>query len=257
MRQTVKEKTDKLVKELQHLFDNRLISVCVYGSSVFEEEIPAVQEKFKDINVLVILNSLESSDLEKASSVSKWWERVGHSLPVFISEEEWHRSKDVFALEYADIRDNHVVAYGKDLFSDIGIERDALRLICELELHRKLVFLRQRLLLHRDNPRVLLGFLQESVNSFAALFRGVLRLKLESGNIPQKSPLVFEALKGLVSGYDPTPFLRVLHSKEPGTTVRQTDIFPLYNEFVRQISLVTAYVDECLGFVVPKEGVRP
>lgn len=255
MKQDVEKKIQQLVKELQQLFENRLVSVCVYGSAVFQEELPPVKEKYRNINVLVILEQMELSDLERASSAGKWWEKEGHSLPMFLSEEEWLRSGDVFALEYADIRDNHYLAYGKDLFSGIQVDKEALRLVCELELHRKLVFLRQRLLLHRDQPHILLEMLQEHINSFTALFRGVLRLGLDEGKVPQKASLVFEGMKNLVKDYDPTPLLRVLQSKEPNTQVRHTDIFSLFCQCIRQIGLVTAYVDNCFGFVTHKEGV--
>lgn len=257
MQQSTKEKTAQLVQELQHLFGERLVSACVYGSAVFQEELPDMKAKYKDINVLVILESLDLSDLEKASSVGKWWERVGHSLPLFLSEAEWEQSKDVFALEYADIQDNHYVAYGKDVFSAVEVVPDALRLVCELELHRKLIFLRQRLLLYRDKPDALLDLLQSSVNSFSALFRGVLRLQPGTQAVPQKSYEVFEALRPLIQAYDPTPFLRVLESKESGKKIRHTDVFSIYTQFIQQLSLVVAYVDSCFGFVVRQtEGVR-
>lgn len=247
-------KVDKLVHELKTLFEDRLVSVCVYGSAVFQEALPPVEAKHKDINVLIILKGLELSDLEKASSIGKWWEQVGHSLPMFLSEAEWQRSSDVFSLEYADIRDNHVVAYGKDLYNEVSVNCDALRLVCELELHRKLIYLRQRMLIHRDKPEILLDLLQHSVNSFAALFRGVLRLKSDVA-VPQKAPEVFEALKGVVDNYDPEPFLQVIASKAPKAKVSKTDIFPLYHRVIGQVSLVTAYVDDVYGFVPQKEGV--
>ncbi len=254
MRQDVGGKTEQLVKELKHLYDERLVSVCVYGSAVFEDDLPAIKDKHKNINVLVILKGLEPADLEKASSIGKWWEKVGHSLPIFMSEEEWRRSADVFALEYADIKDNHVVVFGQDLYNETQIQPDALRLICELELHRKLIFLRQRLLLYRDKPQILLSLLQDSNNSFAALFRAVIRLR-QNGAAPLKPHAVFEGLKSIVPGFDDAPFQSILRSKESKSHVALTDVFALFNRYIKQVSLVTAFVDECYGFIEKKEGV--
>lgn len=250
-----KKKVTQLLKELQHLYGERLVSVCIYGSAVFKEDVDRVDDKHRDINALVILQSLSLSDLEKASSISKWWDKTAHALPMFLSEEEWRRSSDVFALEYADIRDNHHVAYGKDLYSDVEIIPDALRLVCELELHRKLIYMRQRLLLHRDKPKVLIEMLQKSVNSYAALFRGVLRLVHKTKDVPQQPDAVFHALKDLVAGYDPAPFLKVLASRQPGHKIAEAEAFSLYNRFIEQVGTVTEYVDQCLGFVNRKEGV--
>jgi hypothetical protein len=248
------KKVKKLVCELQHLYEERLISVCLYGSEAFREEMPRVKEKYQDINVLVVLKDLAQADLEKASSIGKWWNEAAHSLPLFFSEREWQASADVFALEYADIRDSHVLLHGKDLFSQVEIHDESLRLACELELSRKLVYLRQRMLLHRDHPKVLLELLQNSINSFAALFRGVLRLKFRGKAVPLKASDVFEALSGVVDDLDVKPFQRVLLSKEPNTQVRETEITLLFNQFIQQVSRVNIYVDQCLDVAVQKGG---
>lgn len=256
MQEQVTQKTQQLVKELQHMFADRLISVCVYGSAVFQDEPKRISGKYANINVIVLLKSLDLRDLEKASSIGKWWQKVGHSLPVFFSEEEWQRAADIFALEYADIKQNHAVVYGKDLFSPVDVDRDALRLVCELELHRQLIFLRQRLLLHQDKPKEILAILHQRIKGIAALFRGVLRLKLPADQVPQDAEQVFKRLVGIVDGYAPDPFLQVLASQQPKARIAATDIMPLYTRCLQQISIVTHYVDTCFGILMAKEGVH-
>jgi hypothetical protein len=256
MHESTKGKVKRLVDELKQLYEERLVSVCVYGSSVFSDaDTGKPGPHTPDINVTVILTDITATDLEKASSVSKWWETVGHCLPVFFSEAEWLRSADVFALEYADIRDNHHLVYGKDLFSTTRIEPDALRLVCELELHRKLIFLRQRLLVYRDKPKVLQDLLEGSINNLAALFRGVLRLRSTADLVPMSSDTVFHELAKSIEGFDPKPFVTLNAKKLGGGKVSSHDVLNLYAVVVQQLGLVTAYVDQCYGFIVPKEGV--
>jgi hypothetical protein len=248
-------KVKQLIKELQHLYDDRLISVCLYGSEAFQQEMPRLKEKHQDINILVILKDLTQTDLEKASSVGKWWNQTAHALPLFLSEREWYASADIFALEYADIRDNHILLHGQDLFSQVQITEESLRLVCELELNRKLVYLRQRLLLHRDHPKLLLEMLQSSISSFAAMFRGIIRLKSKDNAAPQQASDVFDAIAALVEGFDAMPFQRVLLSKAPATRIRESDVTALFNQFIQQVSRVNCYVDQCLDGALQKGGV--
>lgn len=233
---TTQKAVDHLVQELAHLYGDNLVSVCVYGSAVWK-----TTEVVKNINVMILLNKLDTDGLERASSLAKWWQTQGHTLPMFMSLDEWHRSADAFALEYTDIRDHHVVVYGQDLYSHIHTDHDSLRLVCELELHRKLIFLRQRLLLHRDSPKELLGFLLEAISSLTALSRGVLRLHQDKP--PMAGPEVFAALNAQIEGFEAAPFLRVIEAKDNPKSVRLTDVPSLYAQLVLQLGVLTAYVD--------------
>jgi hypothetical protein len=100
----------------------------------------------------------------------------------------------------------------------------------------------------------LMELMQNSVNSFAALFRGVLRLRYPTTEIPKPPNQVFEKMSELVENYDPSPFIRVLASKEPNKRIRDVDVCLVFNQFVQQIRLTTAYVDQYFGFVKKQEG---
>ncbi len=252
MHPDVQTKVQRLVYELQHLFDTHLVSVCVYGSALQRDAQPAQKKHLQDINVLVILSEIDYKDLEKASSISKWWEKTAHALPVFMSEEEWGRSADAFALEYADIRDNHHVAFGKDLYSETQLDVQSLRLVCELELHRKLVYLRQRLLLYRDKPEVILDMLQHHVSSYTALFRGIIRLKRSHNEVPQTALDTLTMLKDIVPGFNESSFEKILHSKEVKGHIASAEVMTICHDVLEQLDLVTHFVDQCHEFAVSK-----
>lgn len=245
---------DQLIKELKHLFDARLVSVCVYGSAAATLSGSDSGKPVSDINVIVILTHLVSADWDRASSIGKWWEQVGHSLPLFFSESEWLRSSDVFALEYADIRDQHYVLYGKDLYSQTTVDKEALRLVLELELHRTLIYLRQRLMIHRDNPRELEKLLLSRLGNLAALFRGVLRLKSDAP-VPMRHSDVFEALPNVIEGFVAQPFLTLEQRRHREIKLSTHDDLSLYFAALEQIGRVTDYVDQVYGFISKQEGV--
>jgi len=251
----IEKNVKELVTKLKEKYQDQLISVCVYGSSVLRKKPVGKHNKNLDINVLVILDKLGLQELDKGTGVCKWWSKIGHSLPIFLSRQEWDRSNDVFALEYADIRDNHYVAYGEDLYSELEILPEALRLVCELELHRKLIFLREKYM--QVEPKILNDLLFEGVGSFAALFRGVLRLKLDREEVPLEAAEVFENFSSLgISGFDSKPFLKVLEVKENELKLREDEILELTEQFIEQVGLVTDYVDQCFGFIKKREEVH-
>ena len=213
MQQQVQEQANELVERLKSVFgEDRLVSVCVYGVALFGESLPVRAKRQSGVNTLVILKSLETADLEKATDIGRWWDKKAHALPLFLSEEEWRNSADIFALEYADIRDNHHVAYGEDLYNNVEIHTEPLRLVTELELHRKLLFLRQRLLLFRDEPGMLIEFMHGSIHDLATLFRGVLRLSLAREEVPALPPDVFRQMEKQVERFDAASFLKILAS---------------------------------------------
>lgn len=258
MRQDVNRMLERLVGELRHLFDENLVSVCVYGSVAFRDDTTqGVSGKPDNINVMVIVRTLNHFDLKKAASILKWWEHAAHALPIFMTEQEWRRSADIFALEYADIRDNHRIVYGEDLYSAVQVDSTSLRLICELELHRLLIRLRQQFLLHQESAKTLQTVLEHNLNSLAALFRGIVRLEQHGQAVPQAADAVFDALKAHIPEYDPAPFHRVAQLKSHQLKgFRGTEVFTLYQQVLQQTERVCHYVDSWFdGSLHLKEGV--
>lgn len=230
-----KQLTEELAGRLKAQFGERLVSVCLYGSGARD-----IEHSKKSLNVLVILQGLSSEDLHAASTVSLWWEQKAHTLPVYLSEEEWTNASDVFALEYADIKDWHWVAYGKDLYSAIEVDCHSLRLICELEIYRKLLFLRQRILLLRNKPETLLTLMKDANGSFAAIFRGILRVYRPDQPLESKKENLFSKLSEVVPGFSKEPFI----AAENCAQIDKTQILPTFERYVAQISLVNSFLNE-------------
>jgi hypothetical protein len=135
------------------------------------------------------------------------------------------------------------------------VDMGALRLVLELELHRKLLVLRRRFLLDRDKPNLLFADLIQSISSFAALFRGVLRLTMLS-TPPQNPAEVFTQLAQVVSGYSPDTFLAILEARHARRCKCPANVTTLYTRLMDEVGRVTAYVDACsTGYRVQTEGV--
>ena len=223
--------SDALKDRLLALFGDRLASLCLYGE-------PGPQDE--PSQVLVILDALRHDDLERAAEVGAWWERHADALPIFLSREEWAHSADVFALEYADIRDSHRLLHGENLFADLRVDERAMRLVCELEVYRKLVFLRQRLMPYRTRPDMLETFMRQGTPEIAPLFRGVLRLAHPAASSPPLQPhAVFDGMAATVQGFQPGPFQRALAPSKG----KNPDALAWYEAYLAQLGLVNRYLN--------------
>lgn len=236
--------TAEFVAKLRSVFAQRLLSVCLYGSCV-EAHTSSLKPlaSVRDVNALVIVEDFKTSDLETVSSLSIWWEKKARALPLFLSQEEWENAADIFALEYADIKARHWLADGKDFYSCLSVNPKELRLICELEVYRKLIFLRQRLLLFKDQPEQLGALLKESIGSFNTLFRGIIRAYQPEQPSYWEATALYEALERLVPTFNAEPFRRVQEHLASARKFEKSSILPLFRDYLEQVALVNHFLN--------------
>jgi hypothetical protein len=75
------------------------------------------------VNVLVLLRELDVAILRRAAAPVREWVEAGNPPPLLLTEHELARSLDIFAIEYADIRDAHLVVHGADPFEGVNRSR--------------------------------------------------------------------------------------------------------------------------------------
>src|SRR2546428_4472574 len=112
----------------------RLRSVVLFGSAARGDHHPAAS----DLNVIVVLESLDPSTLEALAPAVRRFVRKGHPIPRLFSPGLIAASADSFPIEFVDIRGGHVVLHGDDPFGSVAIARDNLRLQLEREIKEKL-----------------------------------------------------------------------------------------------------------------------
>ena len=64
-------------------------------------------------------------------------------VPLVMTPEEFHRSLDIFPLEYQSLLDHHVVIAGRPPFEGVQIQPGDLRRACEAQARGHLIHLRQ------------------------------------------------------------------------------------------------------------------
>ena len=167
--------TSQLALDLQAIFGARLRSVVAYGAHVDgQADGPAT--------ALALVSSLTSEDLDACASHNRGWERQGLATPLILPEQEFHRSLDVFPLEYGEIIRAHAHVFGADPFQDAVIHEADLRRACELQIKSHLLHLREGYMEARGSTKAIAHLVAGAAPAFASLLRNVARLRGVSSN---------------------------------------------------------------------------
>ena len=98
---------DEFVAQLKSAFGASLRAVAVYGSAAAGEQ----HAGKSDINVLVVVDALGGDQLRAASATIASWTET-NTAPLLLTTDEWKSSADIFAMEFADIRERNRVLHG-------------------------------------------------------------------------------------------------------------------------------------------------
>src|SRR5690606_40348658 len=111
-----------IARELERDFGSSLKSVLLFGSLARGEYIDGVS----NINLLVLMDDVNVALLDRAVSHAKRWRERG-AVPLLLEVGEWPRAADVFAIEIADMQDEHEVVDGADCRRHQAVHRPAPR----------------------------------------------------------------------------------------------------------------------------------
>lgn len=175
------------VDHLKKMHGANLLAVILYGSSLGED----FKKGISDYNVMILLHDLSSQELLRASSISRRWVAQGNPPPLYVDKEYIQTSRDVFPIEFTDIKEHHQILYGEDPFVDFAISNEHLRLECESELKAQILGTRAFVLMN-PSKRKIRKMLLKSTSSFFAVLRGVLRLGNEP--VPQNHRLLLKKI---------------------------------------------------------------
>ena len=234
----VQEALNGLVSDLRVTHGDNLSSVVLYGSAAAGDHV----ELRSDYNLLIALNRITPEDLRLAQAPMREWQRLGHPLPVYFTVEELSDAADVFPIEFHQMANARIVLYGRDPFEFVKLSNHNLRHQTEYELRSKLIQLRRLYIPASVSIEKLCDLMNDSLASFAALFRAVLLLHGEDAPVPK--PDCVRATARLLN-LDPEPFERIFRFRAtdqlPASEKEANEIFAAY---LAQIERVIEDVDE-------------
>ncbi len=228
----VQEALNGLVEDLRATHGTNLASVVLYGSAAAGDHI----ELRSDYNILIALNRITPEDLRQAQAPMREWQRLGHPLPVYFTVEELSDAADVFPIEFHQMANARSVLYGHDPFEFVKLSDVNLRHQAEYELRSKLIQLRRLYIPASVSVQKLSDLMNDSLSSFASLFRGVLMLHGEEA--PISKPDVVRATARLLH-LDPAPFERIFefraNDRLPSSEKEANDLFGAYLFQIEQV----------------------
>jgi predicted nucleotidyltransferase len=246
IKNVVQEALSGLISDLRATHGDNLASVVVYGSAAAGDH----NELRSDYNLLIALNRITPEDLRLAQAPMREWQRLGHPLPVYFTVEELTDAADVFPIEFHQMANARIVLYGRDPFEFVTLSDENLRHQTEYELRSKLIQLRRLYIPASISIEKLCDLMNDSLASFAALFRAV--LLLHGQEAPVAKPECVRATARLLK-LDPVPFERIFSFRTgetlPASEKEANDIFAGY---LQQIERVIEVVDGLTGSGVKK-----
>lgn len=224
----------ELVTKLEHVYQDRLLSVILYGSGASADH----HAKFSDLNVLCVLKQITPRELGESEPIFRWWKEHKHPSPLLMSEEEVHNSADCFPIEYHDMKDRRKMLYGPDVIADVHVDSKYYRAQIEHELRSKLFRLRQQAASVLSDPEKLFQLCVDSVSTFCMLARHALGV---AGHAKSDRRAVVHQL-GTTLHMDVTPFNILLDIRED-KSVDPGDPGELFAQYMECIRRLVEYVD--------------
>lgn len=226
----------ELVDKLSKAYGDNLVSVVLYGSAATGEH----HAKFSDYNVLCVLTQIRSRDLAASQEVFRWWREQGSPSPLLLTEPELAASTDCFAIEFTDIKNQHLLLHGRDVLGGLEIDTSFYRAQVEHDLRAKLLRLRQKCAGVLSDSDLLRRLLLDSVSTFCVLFRHA--LALHGVDAPPKKREVLAIAQQHFS-INPAPFWQLLDVREERTKPRDLDAASILGAYLEGISKVIDAVD--------------
>ena len=226
----------EFVEKLKPSAGNNLVCVAVYGSAVSEE----FHSEFSDVNLLCVVRDISAAHLQALAPAIQWWAASRFAAPLVFSRSEIERAADVFPIEMLDIKQQHHMLHGEDIFQNLNVPLERHRFQLEHELRTKLLFLRQHYLLSSSDDQKVRLLMLDSVSNFATLFRHTL---LTRGEKPPRTKR--EVIEQLALGiqFDPSPFLELLQVREGKSQAANLDAQAVFARYLQGIGRVIEALD--------------
>lgn len=169
-KEIIEDFSSKLTSEL----GNDIKSLYLFGSIIIQEDF---HFGVSDINTFIIFNNeSDNKTISRTSSIYKKYKNYPFSVPLMLKEKEVVDAKDVFPVEFIEIKEKNMLLYGDDFLKDIDLDLSDIRKQCETEIRAKVIGLR-KMLFAKDALFKNQDVLYKSLTSTIVLLKQILRLK--------------------------------------------------------------------------------
>ena len=228
---------NRLVDDLRAAYGENLASIVLYGSVAAGDHV----ELRSDHNLLIVLKRIALEDLRLSQTTIRDWLSLGQPMPVYFTVEELKRAADVFPIEFLQMERARKVLHGSDPFELVEISSANLRHQTEYELRTKLIQLRRLYIPASASAEKLAALMNDSLASFAALFRAVLILHEQEPPVGKA-----QSVRATVSllKLDGSPFEKIFELRAKAkSTLTEAESNRVFAAYMTQIERVIEDVD--------------
>ncbi len=210
---------------------DKLHSVYIVGSALTRDYDP----KKSDINSVIVLQEMDLKFLELLAPLGKKYGKKGIAAPLFMTPVYIDNSRDVFPIEFLNMKLLHHTVFGEDIFEDLDIDRSDLRHQCERELKVKLIGLRQGYISAAGDQKFLARGFADSFAGYMPLFKAI--IVLFDREPPQNNQEVLSALTDITRiRTDAFKQVLALKNRQTKPTIAKLNIvFEDYYKIIEQL----------------------
>lgn len=225
---------DKLIESLKAELGENLISVIAFGSKA------NVEDAKNNLNLMIVTNTLNAENLYAISKPIQKWVKAKNPIPVVMNRDEWYSSFDVYAIEYADIKENYRLIYGEDLVPTIFIDKHFLRLECETEIKSLLLKYKNNFILNIKSDKEMKKVLDKVIKTLLVIFRSVLRL--HNCAVPYRAVDIIEFVSNYIS-FNKIVMLKLAKVKFENDYYTKQELMYIEAELVNDLQNILKQID--------------
>jgi hypothetical protein len=162
-----------VVEQSRTLFGPDLVSLALYGSAAGDDFVPGKS----DLNFVIVLERVTFAHLQALHRHLWKWHKLRVATPLLLDRHFLEGGRDVFPMEFHDIKAQHRVLYGDEIFATLPIDSRHLRYQAEHEARGKLLRLRALYAEVGADRKRLQALMLDSVKTFVIIMRNFIRLR--------------------------------------------------------------------------------
>ena len=225
---------DKLVESLKKELGENLTSIIAFGSQA------NVEDAKNNLNIMIVTNTLSAENLYAISKPIQKWVKAKNPIPVIMNRDEWYSSFDVYAIEYADIKENYRLIYGEDLVPTIFVDKHFLRLECETEIKSLLLKYKNNFILNIKSDKEMKKVLDKVIKTLLVIFRSVLRL--HNCAVPYRAVDIIEFVSNYIS-FNKIVMLKLAKVKFENEYYTKQELMYIEAELVNDLQNILKQID--------------
>lgn len=220
------------LEKFLEIHKENIVSIVLYGSATGKYFIP----KKSDINLAIVFRDLGFKQLEDSLKLVNIGMSKRISAPLLLSLSHIESSKDTFPVEFIEIKENHILLYGSDVFSGLKIDETNITLFCKREIEGRLIRLRQAYLEVGLRRKGVEALMKDSMNSLIPVFRALLRSKMKNPPLDKE-----DILKEFCGHYSLSPdiFSAILRDRMNDEKIRGEAVEVFFEKYLEEIEKIS------------------